>query len=137
MLIVSGGNTDITSFEDLKGKRTANTISSTYAAIAQEYGAAVTPVDSLSETIELLLAGRIDATINAEVSYLDYMAAHPDADIRVAASLEPDKVCYPVNRNDDTVTLIEAVNACLQELRDSGKLAELSEKYFYGDITNP
>lgn len=32
VLIVNGDNQDIHSFEDLEGKRTANTISGTYAA---------------------------------------------------------------------------------------------------------
>ena len=56
----------IHSMEDLKGKRTANTISSNYAALAESYGATVTGVDDLNQTIELLLSGRIDATLNAE-----------------------------------------------------------------------
>ena len=78
-VIVSGDNTDITSMEDLEGKHTANTISSTYAEVAEQYGAEVTGVDDLNQTFELLLSGRIDATLNAEVTYYDYMEAHPDA----------------------------------------------------------
>lgn len=42
--------------EDLNGKKTANTISSTYAAQAEAYGATVTGVDDLNQTIELLLS---------------------------------------------------------------------------------
>ena len=83
-VIVSGDNTDIASMEDLEGKRTANTISSTYAEVAEGYGAEVTGVDDLNQTFELLLSGRIDATLNAEVTYYDYMEAHPDANIKIA-----------------------------------------------------
>ncbi len=137
VLVVAADNTDINSFEDLAGKNTANTASSTYAAIAEEYGATVTPVDDLTQTIELVSTGRIDATINAEVSILDYLAVHPEAPIKIVAYLDPDKVCYPVALNDNTVTLMEEINACLQEMRANGKLAELSIKYFNGDITNP
>lgn len=38
-LIVRGDNTDIQSFEDLKGKHTANSIASTYMTLAESYGA--------------------------------------------------------------------------------------------------
>ena len=50
-------------------------------ATPESYGAEVTGVDDLNQTIELLLSGRIDATLNAEVTYYDYLAAHPEADI--------------------------------------------------------
>ena len=64
-VLVRGDYDQIHSMEDLKGKRTANTISSNYAALAESYGATVTGVDDLNQTIELLLSGRIDATLNA------------------------------------------------------------------------
>ena len=136
-VIVSGDNTDINSFEDLSGKNTANTISSTYAAIAESYGANVTGVDDLNQTLELLLAGRIDATLNDEVTFYDYMKAHPDANLKVAAlSDDPTLVCIPMRKGDETASLREAINGAIEELRDAGTLSEISEKYFGVDITN-
>ena len=88
-VIVNSANDEIQSMEDLDGKSTANTISSTYAEVAEKYGAAVTGVDDLEQTFELLLSGRIDATLNAEVTYYDYMKAHPDAEIKIAC-LDPE-----------------------------------------------
>lgn len=61
-VIVRSDYDEIHSMEDLKGKHTANTISSTYATLAEKYGAEVTGVDDLNQTIELLLSNRIDAT---------------------------------------------------------------------------
>lgn len=84
-LIVRNDNTSITKFEDLAGKTTANTLQSTYAKLAESYGATVTGVDDLAQTIELLIAGRIDATLNADVSYYDYLTQHPDAAIKLVA----------------------------------------------------
>lgn len=136
VLMVRSDNEDITSFEDLKGKTTANSVGSTYATVAESYGATVTNVDTLDQTLELLLQGRIDATLNAEVSYLDYMNAHPDAEIKVVAKSDGEKVCIPAAK-ENTDSLIKAINACIQEMRDDGSLSELSEKYFSGDITNP
>lgn len=92
-VIVRSDYDEIHSMEDLKGKHTANTISSTYATLAEKYGAEVKGVDDLNQTIELLLSNRIDATLNTEVTYYDYLKAHPDADIKIAAlSDEVEKV---------------------------------------------
>lgn len=137
-VIVSGDNTDIASMEDLEGKRTANTISSTYAEVAEGYGAEVTGVDDLNQTFELLLSGRIDATLNAEVTYYDYMEAHPDANIKIAC-LDPEatEVAILFRKGEETASLREAVNQALADMRESGALSELSEKYFGTDITQP
>lgn len=137
-VIVSADNTDITSMEDLEGKHTANTISSTYAEVAEQYGAEVTGVDDLNQTFELLLSGRIDATLNAEVTYYDYMEAHPDANIKIAClNPEATEVAIPFRKGEETASLREAVNQALADMRESGVLAELSEKYFGTDITQP
>lgn len=136
-VITKTDNNSISSMEDLKGKKTANTISSTYAEVAEKYGANVTGVDDLIQTFELLSSGRIDATLNAEVTYYDYMKAHPDAPFKIAC-LDPDKtsVAIPLRKSDDTKTLEEAINKIISEMRSDGTLSRLSIKYFGTDITN-
>ncbi len=135
VLVVRKDNTDITKMEDLAGKTTANSPSSTYAAIAEEYGATVTSVSTLNETITLLEQGRVDATVNAQVSIEDYLREHPDANIKVVQVLEGDPVAYPVQKSDDTATLLAEINRILDELRANGKLSEISLKYFGLDLT--
>lgn len=135
-VIVRGDYDEISSMEDLKGKKTANTISSTYAAQAEVYGATVTPVDDLNQTIELLLSNRIDATLNAEVVFNDYKKEHPDSNIKIATySDQVEEIAIPIRKGDDTVTLLEAVNDALDEMAKDGTLTELSEKYFGMDIS--
>lgn len=135
-VIVREDNEDIQAMEDLAGKRTANTITSTYAALAEQYGAEVTGVDDLNQTFELLFSGRIDATLNAEVSYYDYMRAHPDAGIKITCLDEGTiQTAIPVRKGEETASLLEAVNTALEELSQDGTLTELSEKYFGVDIS--
>ena len=135
-VIVRGDEDEIRSMEDLSGKKTANTISSTYATQAEEYGAEVTGVDDLNQTIELLLSGRIDATLNAEVVFNDYQKTHPEADIKIAAySDDVERIAIPVRKGTDAATLLDAVNSALKELDADGTLTALSEKYFGMDIT--
>ena len=137
-VITAGSSDAIHSFEDRAGKHTANTISSTYAELAEKYGATVTGVDDLNQTFELLLSGRIDATVNAEVTYYDYMRAHPEKDLKIAALYEEvSPVVIPVRKGDDSATLLAAINDALAELSAEGVLTELSEKYFGSDITQP
>ena len=135
-LAVRKDNTDITSFEDLKGKTTANSLASTYMELAESYGATVQGIDTLEETIQLLTAGRIDATLNADVSFYDYLNVHPDADFKlVAQTAEASHVAIPVLKSEDTAYL-DALNAAIEELRADGTLKTLSEKYFGQDISS-
>ena len=135
-LIVRGDREDIASFEDLAGKRTANSISSTYMLLAESYGATAMGVDTLDETLAMVLSGRADATLNAEVSFYDYMNVHPDANLKVVALTdEASQVAMPIRKEADSTSLLAAVNQAIDELRAEGELTRISEKYFGKDIT--
>ena len=136
-LAVRKDNDEIKTFEDLKGKTTANSLASTYMELAESYGATVQGIDTLEETIQLLAAGRIDATLNADVSFYDYLNVHPDADFKIVAQTEDaSHVAIPLRKGDNSATLLEAVNNAIDELRADGTLKELSEKYFGQDISS-
>ena len=136
-LAVRKDNEDIKSFEDLKGKTTANSLASTYMELAESYGATVQGIDTLEETIQLLTAGRIDATLNADVSFYDYLNVHPEADFKLVAQTEDaSHVAIPVRKGDDSASLLEAINTAIEELRADGTLKTLGEKYFGQDISS-
>ena len=136
-LAVKKDNDTITSFEDLKGKTTANSLASTYMELAESYGATVQGIDTLEETIQLLTAGRIDATLNADVSFYDYLNVHPDADFKIVAlTEEASHVAIPLRKGEETASLREAIDKAIEELRAEGTLTELSEKYFGQDISS-
>lgn len=135
-LIVRGDNETIKTFEDLKGKKTANSIASTYMNLAEDYGATCYGVDTLDETLTMVLQGRVDATLNAIVSYTDYMAQHPDANLKVVATTEDaSNVAIPMRKGAETASLLEAINKAIAELHEEGVISELSVKYFGEDIS--
>lgn len=135
VVMVSAKNDTIKSMQDLKGKVTANTISSTYAEIAEKYGAKVDGVDDLNQTFELLLSGRIDATLNAEVVYYDYMKVHPQAAIKIAAiDDQVTSVGIPLKK-EGTEKLQAELNKILSDLKSSGELTKLSNQFFGTDIS--
>ena len=122
--------------EDLKGKKTANSIGSTYMELGEQYGAEVNGVDTLGETLDLVKNGKVDATINAQSSFEDYMKNEGGPFIVVD---EAAGTAYgiPLVKGDDNASLRAEINKALADMRDSGKLAELSVKYFGDDRTNP
>ncbi len=133
-VITSKDNDNIKTLDDLKGKRTANTISSTYALLAEEKGAKVIGVDDLNQTFELLMSGRIDATLNAEMTFYDYIKEHPDANIKIAVLTdEANKIGIPICKGNEN--LKNAIDNALKELADEGTLTKLSVKYFGADIS--
>ena len=136
-LVVRGDNEEIKSFEDLAGKKTVNSIASTYMIMAEGYGAEVSGVDTLDETIIEVLNSRADATLNAELSFYDYLAEHPDANIKIVAlTEEATQVAIPVPKGEDSASLLAAINVAIEELREEGELARISEEYFGSDITS-
>ena len=80
--------------------------------------------------------GRIDATLNAEVTFYDYLKSRPDANIKIATlSDDVEQVAIPMRKGETTKSLREAINKALQEVSEAGELTKLSEKYFGIDIS--
>ncbi|MBQ3865371.1 MAG: transporter substrate-binding domain-containing protein [Clostridia bacterium] len=135
VLVVRKDNDEITKLEDLKGKVTANTASSTYASMAEEAGATVTPVDALQDTLNLVIDGRVDATLNARVTIETYLAEHPEAPVKIAAAVPGEAMVIPMQKNDSTASLKAEIDRILEKLRENGELKKLSEQYFDADLT--
>ncbi len=136
VLIVLESNTDINSFEDIKGKVNTNSPGSSYAEMAEEYGATNQYITTFSDTIQLLTRGDADCTINSLSVFNDYLREKgDDAGIKIVDKTEPEKTVIASKKDDSTNSLIEEVNKILEELRNDGTLAELSNKYFGYDAT--
>ncbi|MDD2973275.1 MAG: amino acid ABC transporter substrate-binding protein [Lachnospiraceae bacterium] len=133
-LIVEKSNEDIKSFEDIKGKKSAQTLTSNWGKTAEGYGAELVGVDGFDQSVELVEKGRADATINSEVALYDYLKQKPDASIKVVAlSEDPSIVGIPVLMGEDSLS--GAISQAIIELKKDGSLTKLSEKYFGVDIT--
>ena len=134
-LLVAEDNEDITTFEDLDGKRAAQNLTSSWGTLAQEYGAELVSVDSVNQTMELIASDRADATLNAETAFGDYMKNHPEADVKIVARTDfTTSSLVPVRKNQEN--FLNAVNEALEEMRESGELKAISEKYFGMDVSS-
>ena len=134
VIVVTNDNTDITSFEDLDGKTTAQSLTSNWYELATENGAQVEAVEGWAQAVALLEQGRVDATVNDSLTYLDYAKETPDSNLKVAAETDDPSLSAFAFAKGNT-ELRDAVNDALTELREDGTLLEISEKYFGADVT--
>lgn len=134
VIVVPEGETSISSFADLAGKTTAQSLTSNWYTLAQENGAKVEAVEGWAQAVSLLEQGRVDATVNDKLTYLDYMQQVPDAPLQIAAETDDPALSAFAFAKGNT-ELRDAVNEALAELRADGTLAEISEKYFGENVT--
>lgn len=134
VIVTTADNTDITSFEDLSGKTTAQSLTSNWYELAQEAGADVEPVEGWAQSVTLLEQGRVDATINDELTYLDYQKTSNNAGIKIAVTTDETSESAVAVRKGST-DLVDAIDTALGELRADGTLTEISEKYFGSDVS--
>ena len=134
VIVVKEGDSSISSFDDLAGKTTAQSLTSNWYELAQESGANVEAVEGWAQAVALLEQGRVDATINDELTYLDYVKTNGQSGLEVAAETdEPSLSALAFTK--DKAALVAAIDAALAELRDEGVLAELGDKYFGADVS--
>lgn len=134
VVVTKSDNTDITSFDSLKGKTTAQSQTSNYYEEAKKAGANVEPVEGWAQAVTLLKQGRVDATINDKLTFLDSQKTNPDDSIKIAAEAS-EKSESGIAMRKDATDLQKAINDALEQLRADGELAKISEKYFGDDIS--
>jgi cystine transport system substrate-binding protein len=134
VIVVLEGDDSISSFDDLAGKRTAQSLTSNWYELAESSGATVEAVEGWAQAVSLLQQGRVDATINDSLTFLDYENSEGPTGLKIAAETdEPGLSAFAFTTDKDE--LVDAVDEALAELRDEGVLAEISEKYFGEDVT--
>ncbi|TLS39415.1 transporter substrate-binding domain-containing protein [Pseudalkalibacillus caeni] len=130
VLFVQPGS-DIKSVEDLDGKNVAVSKGSTYEKSAQEYTDDISQYDSDQTALRALSEGKHDAVITDDIT--GKQAIEKDFKIEKVEQLGVSEQAIAVAKDDKK--LLEAINKALQELKESGKLAELSKEYIGADIT--
>jgi cystine transport system substrate-binding protein len=134
VIVVNKGDDSISSFADLKGRTTAQSLTSNWYELARKSGADVENVEGWAQAVTLLEQGRVDATINDELTYLDYEHTEGDTGLEIAATTD-DEARNAVAFRPGSDSLVKAVDAALVTLRKDGTLAKISEKYFGEDVS--
>lgn len=134
VLIVKADNEDIKSFADLKGKKSAQSLTSNFGKLAQASGAEIVANDGFDQSIQLLLTGRADATINDSLSFYDFKKQKPDAPVKIAAEQENAEYSGIIFRKGET-DLQQAINTALETIKQDGTYEKISAKYFGQDVS--
>ncbi|QYO75774.1 amino acid ABC transporter substrate-binding protein [Devosia salina] len=133
-LIVKADNTDIAGFEDLAGKKSAQTLTSNFGKLAESYGAELVGTEGFDQSIALVIQGRADATINDSLSFFDFKTQQPDAPVKVVATAE-DADFSGVILAKGKPELLAAINEALAAIKADGTYADISQKYFGEDVS--
>lgn len=133
-LIVKEDNSDITSFADLSGKRSAQSLTSNYGKMAEAAGAQLVGTDGFDQSIALVVQGRADATINDSLSFLDFKKKQPNAPVKIAATQDEASYSGIIVRKGDP-ELVAAINQALKDIKADGTYARISETYFGEDVS--
>lgn len=134
VIVVKDSTNDITSFTDLKGKTTAQSLTSNWFTLATDSGAKVEAVEGWAQAVALLKDDRVNAIVNDKLTFLDYQVSNPGSGLKVAATTKESSESAFAFRKGSTA-LTQAVNTALKDLSADGTLGKLSEKYFGQDVS--
>lgn len=134
VLIVKKDDDSIKSFADLKGKKAAQSLTSNFGKIAEKNGAELIGTDGFDQSIQLVLTGRADATINDSLSFLDFKKHKPDAPVKIVATEANADYSGVIIRKGEP-ELLAAINKALAEIKADGTYEAISKKYFGEDVS--
>ena len=136
MAVARADDDRIKSLADVKGLKSAQTLSSNYGEMAREAGAEIVPIDGLAQAIVVVQQKRADFTFNDSLALLDYMKKNPDSGLRVAWRADADKKIgsgFVTNKGNDEA--LAKISAAVEELRADGTLKKLGEQFFGEDVS--
>ncbi|ACM39917.1 MULTISPECIES: amino acid ABC transporter substrate-binding protein [Rhizobium/Agrobacterium group] len=134
VLIVRSDDNNIKDFADLKGKKSAQSLSSNFGKLAEKSGAELVGTDGFDQSIQLVLTRRADATINDSLSFLDFKKHKPDAPVKVVAQQSDADYSGVIIRKQEP-ELLTAINKALADIKADGTYQKISEKYFGQDVS--
>ena len=135
-VLVVRKDSNIKSIDDIKGVKTAQSLTSNYGEKAKAAGAELVPVDGLAQSLTLIEQKRADATLNDELAVLDYLKNKPDAGVKIVWSAPADEKVGSgliVNKGNDEA--LAKFSTAMTELKADGTLKKLGEQFFGKDIS--
>ena len=135
-VLVARKDSNIKSIDDIKGVKTAQSLTSNYGEKAKAVGAELVPVDGLAQSLTLIEQKRADATLNDELAVLDYLKKNPNAGVKIVWSAPADEKVGSgliVNKGNDEV--VAKFSTAINELKADGTLKKLGEQFFGKDIS--
>ncbi|MFC6203419.1 transporter substrate-binding domain-containing protein [Psychrobacter urativorans] len=124
------------SWESLKGLRTAQSLSSNYGELAERYQAEIVPVDGMAQAVQLVKQDRADFTMNDNLAVLDYLKNFPDSGLEIKLTAPASELRGSgliLRKGDDAV--VAKIDEAMSALQKDGTLTKLSQQFFGADIS--
>ncbi|TVU73577.1 amino acid ABC transporter substrate-binding protein [Cobetia crustatorum] len=133
------GNDEITGVESLKGHSVAVNLGSNYESLlnALPYADEITIKTYESNLEQDTALGRVDAFVMDRVSASQVIQKTPLPLELAGQPFSKIENALPFRNDDAAKAQRDKVDAALTELKDNGRLSEISEKWFGSDITTP
>lgn len=124
------------SWEALKGLRSAQSITSNYGELAERYQTTIVPVEGMAQAVELVKQDRADFTMNDNLAVLDYLKNVPNSglEIKLVAPKEELRGSGLVLRKGENEAVAK-INEAMSQLQADGTLTKLSQEFFGADIS--
>lgn len=132
--LVARNDSTLSKAEDVKGVKTAQTLSSNYGELARANGAVIVPIDGMAQGLLLIQQKRADATFNDSLALLDYLKKNPDSGLKLVWESE-EKVGAGLIANKGNDEALAKISAAIVELQKDGTLKKLGEQFFGKDIS--
>ena len=121
-ILVRSDNNDIKGFDDLRGKRAAESATANSSRIAEAHGAVIVGVQDFSQAVELVVSKRADTALKM-----------PDVPVKVVAtSTEAEEMCVLMPKGSQA--LKAAIDEAIESLRADGTLSKLSKQFLGRDV---
>jgi cystine transport system substrate-binding protein len=136
VLVIKKGS-PITSADQIKGKKTAETASSNNGTDAKTLGSIVVPVPGFAEALDLVQSGQVVGALNSREAFLTYKKENPNTNltyISAGPQIPIQKIAGILSKKNTKLT--DKIDKALIDLREDGTLEKLSQKYFNGDVTS-
>ena len=102
--------------------------------MAEEAGAEIEPVEGWAQAVALVRDGRVDATVNDLLTYLDYAQQDGAEGLRLAVQThDVSRSAFTFDQGDEE--LAAAVSEALASLQADGTLEALSREFFGADVS--
>jgi His/Glu/Gln/Arg/opine family amino acid ABC transporter permease subunit len=135
VIVVKTGTTGITTLSDLKGKTTAQSLTSNYAETARKAGAKVEGVEGFAQAAALVVQGRVDALVNDNLAALDYLNTTGSDEIEISGDAGDEVSQQKLVFRKGDGQLLQQANDAIAALKADGTLAQISKKYFKIDVS--
>ena len=136
VVLAPTGDNRYSSWESLKGLRTAQSLSSNYGELAERYQAEIVPVDGMAQAVQLVKQDRADFTMNDNLAVLDYLKNFPDSGLEIKLTAPASELRGSgliLRKGDDAV--VAKIDEAMSALQKDGTLTKLSQQFFGADIS--